>query len=79
MPDLALNTAEVGRVVASQRTPLLPISAARMLNNYNDKMPRANPEPNTIAPLLKGGKGEGPPSKGGGSFAQHTRGEIIVR
>jgi hypothetical protein len=42
-------------MIASQRTPLVPISAARMLNNYNDKMPRANPEPNTIASLLKGG------------------------
>jgi hypothetical protein len=50
MPDSALNTAEVGRVATSQRTPLLPISAARMLNNYDDKKPRANPEPNTIAP-----------------------------
>jgi hypothetical protein len=54
MPDSALNTAEVGRVAASQRTPLLPISAARMLNNYDDKMPRANPEPNTIG---RGGQG----------------------
>ena len=63
MLDSALNTAEVGRVAASQRTPLLPISAARMLNNYNDKMPRANPEPNTIAPLRKGGNGAQPNSQ----------------
>ena len=49
MLDPALNVAEVTRSAASQHTSLLPMSAARMLNNYDDKMPRANLEPNSIA------------------------------
>ena len=48
MLDPALNVAEVTRSAASQHTSLLPMSAARMLNNYDDKMPRANLEPNSI-------------------------------
>ena len=55
MLDPALNVAEVTRSAASQHTSLLPMSAARMLNNYDDKMPRANLEPNSIGPGGWGG------------------------
>jgi hypothetical protein len=40
---------------SSQRALLLLMLAARVLNNYNDKLTTAKLGPNSIAPLRKGG------------------------
>ena len=46
---------------SSQRTHLLPMSAAHVLNNCNDKLATAKLGPNSIEPGSEGGRGGQPP------------------